>query len=166
MTDIGPEFLQHVKYAVERDLRCPFLAGFCPCALLPWVIEVGNACSGAVTNNLREVESLTASVGAGDEEPADRVARTFDVAPMVASIVAGIFTRCGGHNEFREVVAYGLIGKRVPEIAGVTCAPLMELRSLIFRLADSCREPCDQQRRVVKAVLSSKLKLTLERERR
>src|SRR5216684_2355202 len=111
MSDIRPEFLQHIEYAVEADLRCPFLAGFRPCALRTRIVEIGNTRCCAVANNLGEVESFATRVGASHEESADRIACTFDEASMGASVVAGILARCIRHNEFSEVVAYGLIGK-------------------------------------------------------
>ncbi len=66
--DVWPELFNEVGDPVNPDLKYPPLPGLGPGAVGAWVIEVGNAGSGAVAHDFSEIGSGIALVVAGDDE--------------------------------------------------------------------------------------------------
>jgi len=57
---VWPKFLEDIEYAVEADLRYPFLPRFCPGAFRPGVIEIGDTRPPPLPKKLREIEASSA----------------------------------------------------------------------------------------------------------
>src|SRR5208282_4482926 len=84
--------------------------------------------------------------------------------PVIQSLVARVFVSRSRHDELGKVVAHCLVGKGVPEVAGVSGAARVELACSVPRLVNAGQETGNQQRGVVEAILVGNLKLAGERE--
>jgi hypothetical protein len=76
VVDVRPELPEQQRDSIDAAVESPALAGLGPGALGAWIVGVGDAGGASGADDLAEVESTPARVGASDQEPGDGVTGT------------------------------------------------------------------------------------------
>lgn len=135
VVDVGPELSQYKGGGVEADIQRPVIGGVGEGALWCRVVEIRDACGGSGADDFADIEGLFAGVGTRNDGATEGVSCAFEEAAVAEGVVAGIFMRGYGNEEFDHVVFDGLIDGGVPEIAAKANAAGTELRNTVATIA-------------------------------
>src|ERR1700733_416644 len=102
------------------------------------MIAIGRNTGGQGTpEDLRNIELMVPGIGAGDQDPADRVCGTMNKATLAQLEIARVLMKHGRKNGAGHEVLDGSVGGGRPKSFSITFRPLAVAGLTIFRLADT-----------------------------
>ena len=164
--NVRPEFFQDVRNAIYADLRRPLRDGIPRSAFDGGIVGIREGGTGTVSDNFGEIEAFTARIGPRDYEPTNRIFRSVNDSAVAQRVIARIFARQTGNYCLREIVADGLICESMPVIPSITRGTLVKLGIGFRTHRITGQHASNDERRVIKAVLSCENEFVLDGERR
>lgn len=134
VVDVGPELAEGEGKGVDANIEAPLTEGVASRALTLRIVGVREGSGHCRTNHFAGVEDVFAGIIPGYDNVLHCVTAALEKASTAKCVVARVFVRDGGHDEFDEIVFAGLVDEGMPEIAAISSSALVKLRCRIARL--------------------------------